>query len=50
MNRLCAPPGCSAPAEVAYGFDADLLIVWLDALAEVQGHALRVLCRATPTR
>jgi len=45
MNRLCERPGCSAPAEVAYGFDADLLIVWLDALAEVQGRNHGVLCR-----
>jgi hypothetical protein len=45
MNRLCERPGCSAPAEVAYGFDADLLIVWLDALAAAQGMRFGVLCR-----
>jgi hypothetical protein len=45
MNRLCERPGCSAPAEVAYGFDADLLMVWLDQLPEVLGMRHGVLCR-----
>jgi hypothetical protein len=30
---------------VAYGFDADLLTVWLDALVAVQGLRFGVLCR-----
>lgn len=29
MARLCERPGCSAAAAVAYGFDADRLLVWL---------------------
>ena len=45
MNRLCERPGCSAPAEVAYGFDADSLIVWLDAFTASQGMRHGVLCR-----
>ena len=45
MNRLCERPGCSQPAEVAYGFDADHLTVWLDAMGEVQGMRFGVLCR-----
>jgi hypothetical protein len=45
MNRLCERPGCSAPAEVAYGFDADRQSVWLDALVAVQGMRHGVLCR-----
>jgi hypothetical protein len=45
MPRLCERPGCSSPADVAYGFDADLLSVWLDgfdAASDVRGG---VLCR-----
>jgi hypothetical protein len=45
VNRLCERPGCSQPAAVAYGFDADHLIVWLDAMVEVQGLGYGVLCR-----
>lgn len=29
MGRLCERPGCSAVAAMAYGFDADRLLVWL---------------------
>lgn len=29
MGRLCARPGCSNVAAMAYGFDADRLLVWL---------------------
>ena len=42
---MCERPGCSQPAEVAYGFDADQLVVWLDALVAVQGLRFGVLCR-----
>lgn len=45
MGRLCERPGCSAPADVAYGFDADLLTVWLDAFHTAQGARSGVLCR-----
>ena len=45
VNRLCERPGCSAPADVAYGFDADRLSVWLDALVTVQAMRHGVLCR-----
>jgi len=45
MARLCERPGCSAPAEVAYGFDAELLTVWLDAFHTAQGARSGVLCR-----
>lgn len=29
MGRLCERPGCSNVAAIAYGFDADRLLVWL---------------------
>lgn len=38
MTRLCERPGCSAPASVAYGFEASERIVVLDRLAD---HAAR---------
>ena len=31
MARLCERPGCSERGSVAYGFDADRLLVWLGA-------------------
>jgi hypothetical protein len=31
MGRLCERPGCSEVASLAYGFDADRLLVWLAA-------------------
>ncbi|MUH50655.1 MAG: hypothetical protein F2789_05530 [Actinobacteria bacterium] len=46
MSRLCERPGCSAPAEVAYGMDPEQLLVWLEVVPE--GRApLRtgVVCR-----
>src|SRR5215207_8356481 len=45
MNRLCERPGCSSPADVAYGFDADSQIMWLDAVVAVVGTRHGVLCR-----
>ena len=45
MPRLCERPGCSTPADVAYGFDADALVVWLDTFDMAQGSRSGVLCR-----
>lgn len=45
MTRLCERPGCSAPAEVAYGFDADALAVWLDSFSVAVEARSGVLCR-----
>jgi hypothetical protein len=45
MPRLCERPGCSVPADVAYGFDADTLVVWLDRFELDQGVRAGVLCR-----
>ncbi len=46
MPRLCERPGCSAPADVAYGFDAESLVVWLDTFdAAQQGPRSGGLCR-----
>jgi len=45
VARLCERPGCSDPADLAYGFDVDRLMVWLDALHVAQGARSGVLCR-----
>jgi len=45
MPRLCERPGCSSPADVAYGFDAESLVVWLDAYDASQGTRSGGLCR-----
>jgi hypothetical protein len=45
MVRLCERPGCSIPADVSYGFDAEQLIVWLDTFQAAQGASSGVLCR-----
>ena len=45
MTRLCERPGCSAPAEVAYGFDADARAVWLDSFSVAVEARSGVLCR-----
>lgn len=45
MTRLCERPGCSAPAEVAYGFDADHLAVWLDLPSAPGAARAGALCR-----
>jgi len=44
VARLCERPGCSDRAEVAYGFDAAHLVVWLDAFHVAQGARSGVLC------
>ena len=44
MARLCERPGCSTLAEVAYGFDAEQLVVWLDGFHAAQGARSGVLC------
>ncbi len=46
MGRLCERPGCSDVAAMAYGFDADRLLVWL-APREPDGDPLRAgsLCK-----
>ena len=44
MARLCERPGCSSLAEVAYGFDAEQLVVWLDGFHAAQGARSGVLC------
>jgi hypothetical protein len=45
MTRLCERPGCSAPAEVAYGFDPDRRLVWLDATIPGEVLLAGALCR-----
>jgi hypothetical protein len=45
MVRLCERPGCSTPADVSYGFDAEHLVVWLDGFHAAQGVKSGVLCR-----
>jgi hypothetical protein len=46
MARLCERPGCSERGAVAYGFDADRLLVWLATL-DPDGERSRagVLCK-----
>lgn len=43
--RLCERPGCSDRADVAYGFDPQHLLVWLDALRVGEPTRSGVLCR-----
>ena len=47
MPRRCERPGCSQPADVAYGFDANQSSVWLEAvtLEEAERVNAGVLCR-----
>ena len=45
MARLCERPGCSQPAEVIYGIDADRLTVWIDPFDHTVGYRGGVLCR-----
>jgi Protein of unknown function (DUF3499) len=46
MGKLCERPGCSDVAAMAYGFDADRLLVWL-APRDPEGDPLRAgsLCK-----
>jgi hypothetical protein len=45
MARLCERPGCSQPAEVIYGIDADHLTVWIEPFDDAVGYRGGVLCR-----
>jgi len=45
VSRLCERPGCSAPASVAYGFNTQILAVWLDAYDPNEGFGTGILCR-----
>ena len=45
MARLCERPGCSQPAEVMYGIDAEHLVVWIEPLDGAQSYRAGVLCR-----
>lgn len=45
MARLCERPGCSLAAEMTYGFDAEHLMVWIDAFDGVVSDRSGVLCR-----
>jgi hypothetical protein len=46
MARLCERPGCSERGAVAYGFDADRLLVWLAAFdPEIDRPRAGVLCK-----
>ncbi|MEP7045238.1 MAG: DUF3499 family protein [Ilumatobacteraceae bacterium] len=45
MTRLCERPGCSQVAEMTYGFDAEHLMVWIDAYETVNIDRTGVLCR-----
>ncbi|MGD9702414.1 MAG: DUF3499 family protein [Acidimicrobiia bacterium] len=47
MPRRCERPGCSATAAVAYGFEAEQSIVWLEAVAGDDAETVNagVLCR-----
>jgi hypothetical protein len=35
MARLCERPGCSVPASVAYGFEAERYLVWVESVPVV---------------
>ena len=45
MARLCERPGCSQPAEVTYGIDAEHLVVWIEPLEGTPSYRAGVLCR-----
>lgn len=45
MSRLCERPGCSAPASVAYGFNTQILAVWLNAYDPSESFGTGILCR-----
>ncbi len=47
MARLCERPGCSATASVAYGFEAEHTMVWIEPLTPDNADSARVggLCR-----
>jgi len=45
MARLCERPGCSQPADVIYGIDAEHLVVWIESLDGAIAYRAGVLCR-----
>ncbi|MEI8239076.1 MAG: DUF3499 family protein [Actinomycetota bacterium] len=45
MARLCERPGCSQPAQVIYGIDADQLSVWIEPFDATLDYRAGVLCR-----
>lgn len=47
MSRRCERPGCSIAASVAYGFDSERSLVWLEAVDDSAITAVRggVVCR-----
>ncbi|MCO5332218.1 MAG: DUF3499 family protein [Ilumatobacteraceae bacterium] len=45
MARLCERPGCSQPADVTYGIDADHLTVWIEPFDGAVAFRAGVLCR-----
>ena len=45
MARLCERPGCSQPADVTYGIDAEHLVVWIESLDGAVVNRSGVLCR-----
>lgn len=45
MTKQCERPGCSAPAEVHYGFDPGRLLVWLEHDAVTEDSLSNALCR-----
>jgi hypothetical protein len=44
MARLCERPGCSQPADVAYGIDPEHLTVWIEVLDPAAPSRPGVLC------
>jgi hypothetical protein len=44
MARLCARPGCSAPAAATFNFDGLNRIVWLNSLADAAAYSAGDLC------
>ena len=45
MSRLCARPGCTAPATATITFDGLRRIVWISPLAEAAAYSAGDLCR-----
>ncbi len=45
MSKQCERPGCSAPAEVLYGFDPVQLLLWLEKGPMPDGSRANALCR-----
>lgn len=45
MTKQCERPGCSALAEVLYGFDPGRRLVWLEHDALPEGSRSNALCR-----